>query len=166
MTEKDELEMLREEKAFWFNRARCEHQRAELLAARVRELIGINENREETINKMANDRADDKNRFDLITDYCHASGKSGYVSAWNIGGITAEALRQEIDKAKAHKSPVVPVLDRVGYILTHNDGLFSAGDLFKPEEVMESLSKDVNVRCVYVVRDEAAKQVRIIPKCK
>lgn len=159
MNEKDELEMLRAEKLYWFREARLEHVRAERFAASVRKLNEDLAERDAAIAARDKTLRDEKERFNLITEFCREAGKSGYASPWNIGGITAEALRNEIEKAKARVTSAVPVLDPVGYILDRNDGIVTAGNLFTPEKAKTALSKGANVRRVYVVRGEVARKI-------
>lgn len=93
------------EVVMWFRQAQEEHQRAEQLAARVRELNAQLDAAQDDINKLKKLRADDADRFEAITEFWHAARKTGYNTSWSIGGITVEALRAETNLAVNYKAP-------------------------------------------------------------
>lgn len=48
-------------------------------------------------------------RLSLITELQHAQNSTGYRTSWNMGGVTAECLKEEIKKAQDYQSPVAKV---------------------------------------------------------
>lgn len=103
---KDEQDYKNAQEAnFWFKQAREEHQRAERMAARVRELNAQLDAAQDDINKLKKLRADDADRFEAITAFVNAAQKTGYQTSWNIGAMTYDAIREQTIAANAHKAP-------------------------------------------------------------
>lgn len=93
------------EALMWFRQAQEEHERAENFARRVRAQNDQIANMEAEIASLKKKLSDDAERFEAITTFWHAARASGYNTSWSIGGITAEALREETEHAKKYKTP-------------------------------------------------------------
>ena len=125
---KDEQDYKNAQEAnFWFKQARDEHNLAERLATRIRELNAQLDAAQDDINKLKKLRADDAERFEAITEFWHAARANGYNTSWNIGGVTVEKLREETNLARNYKAPpfileadlaVVGKMDRDGALYT------------------------------------------------
>lgn len=123
----ERLEKVTSEGNHWFKNARDEYNRAERLAARVRELNADIEDFKKIVERMHNQIEDDKERFQAITDFWHTARQTGYNTSWSIGGITVAALREQTDLAKAYRKPLE--FEQIGGILSQDYGDHKAGDV-------------------------------------
>ena len=129
LSEQERIARLEGEVVMWFRQAQEEHQRAEQMAARVRELNAQLDAAQDDINELKKLRADDADRFEAITAYINAAQKTGYQTSWNIGAMTYDAIREQTIAANAHKAPptvmesdlvVVGKMDREGALYRKN----------------------------------------------
>lgn len=150
---KDEQDYKNAQEAnFWFKQAREEHQRAERMAARVREINTQLDAAQDDINKLKKLRADDADRFEAITAYINAAQKTGYQTSWNIGAMTYDAIREQTIAANAHKAPATVLeSDLVTVGKMDRDGA-----LYRKNVIMPHGSA---VEVVYVYRPKTALKV-------
>lgn len=93
------------EGTYWFKEARDQYNRAEHLAGIIRTLREENKIKADSVDEFLKCDRENAERLALVTDFCHAAGKTGYVSPWNIGGITIEQLREEVVNATNYAPP-------------------------------------------------------------
>ena len=132
LSEQERIARLEGEVVMWFRQAQEEHQRAEQMAARVRELNAHIDGLEKAIDKMAEREQADADRFEAITTYINAAQKTGYQTSWNIGAMTYDAIKEQTIAANAHKAPPTVLLsewEQVGGMVTQGDDLFDYGEL-------------------------------------
>lgn len=99
MNVNDKLEKTSAESEYWFEKFQVAHNH---LVEKQDEAVKLHQ----SCDNLKRQLNDNQERFSFITLLQHAQYATGYKTAWHMGGVTAECLAEEINKAKNHKPAV------------------------------------------------------------